>query len=115
MVSLSKVIGLMSCSVVLCLGLSSVAQAGNAPSASDVMKTDSQSDRTGYKENAHKGEVLRVEGENYVIKGANGKEVRLHVDNTTKLDGTIKVGDKIEAQVTEKDHAVSVKHVQPAK
>jgi len=115
MVSIPKIVGLMSCSFVLCLGLSSVAQAGNAPSASDVMKTDSQSDRTGYKENAHKGEVLRVEGENYFIKGADGKEVRLHVDKTSQLDGTIKVGDKIEAQVTEKDHAVSVKHVQPRK
>ena len=115
MVSMLKVVGLMSCGVLLCLGLSSAAQAGNAPSGSDVMKTDSQSDRTGYKENAHKGEVLRVEGENYFIKGTDDKEVRLHVDKTSQVDGTIKVGDKIEAQVTEKDHAVSVKHVQPTK
>ncbi len=115
MVSIPKVVGLMSCGFLLCLGLSNAAQAGNAPSASDVMKTDSQSDPTGYKENVHKGEVLRIEGENYFVKGKDGKEIRLHVDKTSQLDGTVKAGDKIEAQVTEKDHAVSIKHVQPTK
>ena len=38
---------------------------------------------------------------------------RLHADKTTALDGTIKVGDKVEAQAMEKNHAVSIKHVQP--
>ena len=42
-----------------------------------------------------------------------GKEVRLHVDKTTKLEGAFKTGDKVEAQATEKNHAVSMKHVPP--
>ena len=38
MVSISKVVGLMSCGFLLCLGLSNAAQAENAPGPSDVMK-----------------------------------------------------------------------------
>lgn len=59
------------------------------------------------------GDLLKIEGEFYVVKDMAGKEVRLHVDKTTVLDGTIKVGDKVEAQATEKNHAESIKHVQP--
>jgi hypothetical protein len=44
-----------------------------------------------------------------------GKEIRLHVDKTTKLEGSFKAGDKIEARATEKDHALSIKHAQPPK
>ena len=47
-----------------------------------------------------KGEVLKIEGENYTIKDASGKEVRIHVDKTTKAEGTFKVGDKVEARTT---------------
>jgi len=58
------------------------------------------------------GDLLKIEGEFYVVKDAAGKEIRLHVDKSTKLEGSIKTGDKIEAQATEKGHAVSVR---PAK
>jgi len=58
------------------------------------------------------GNLLKIEGEFYVVKDAAGKEVRLHVDKSTKLEGSIKAGDKIEAQATDKGHALSVK---PAK
>ena len=115
MVSILKIVGLMSCGFLLCLGLSNTAQASNEPTASDVMKTNTITDQTGFKENTIKGELVRVEGENYFVKGKDGKEVRLHVDKTSQLDGTFKAGDKIEAQHTEKDHVVSIKHVQPTK
>jgi len=35
------------------------------------------------------------------------------VDKTTVMEGVIKTGDKVEAQATEKNHAASIKHVQP--
>jgi hypothetical protein len=60
-----------------------------------------------------KGDLLKIEGEFYVVKDMAGKEIRLHVDKTTAMDGVIKVGDKIEVQATEKNHAGSIKHVQP--
>jgi alpha-acetolactate decarboxylase len=59
------------------------------------------------------GDLLKIDGEFYVVKDMAGKEIRLHVDKTTTMDSVIKVGDKVEAQATEKNHAASIKHVQP--
>ena len=56
-----------------------------------------------------KGDVLKIEGEYYVLKDPTGMEVRLHVDKTSHLEGEVKAGDKIEAQVTRKGHAESIK------
>lgn len=56
-----------------------------------------------------KGDLLRIDGEFYVVKDTSGKEVRLHVDGTSKLEGTFKAGDKIEAQASDKGHALSIK------
>jgi exosome complex RNA-binding protein Csl4 len=61
------------------------------------------------------GDMLKIDGEFYVVHDMTGKEIRLHVDKDTKLDGDFKTGDKIEAQVTAKGHAVSMKHGNPAK
>jgi uncharacterized protein YdeI (BOF family) len=44
------------------------------------------------------GEVLRFEGNSYIIKDISGKEVRLQVDKATKMDGNLTAGDKIVAQ-----------------
>ena len=63
-----------------------------------------------------KGDLLKIDGEFYVVHDLKGKEIRLHVDQTTKLEGgAFKTGDKVEAQVTEKGHAVSMIHANPAK
>jgi uncharacterized protein YdeI (BOF family) len=62
-----------------------------------------------------KGDLLKIDGEFYVVKDTAGKEIRLHVDKTSQLNGTFKAGDKIEAQATEKNHAVSIRDVQPKK
>ena len=61
------------------------------------------------------GDVLKIEGDSYVVKDMTGKEIRLHVDKTTELEGSFKAGDQIEARATDKDHALSIKHVQPPK
>ena len=47
-----------------------------------------------------KGDVQMIEGEFYFVKDTTGHQVRLHVNNETKLEDRIKVGDKIEARVT---------------
>jgi hypothetical protein len=56
-----------------------------------------------------KGEVLRIEGENYFVKDAAGKEIKLHVNAQTKKEGDIKVGAKVEAQADATGHATSIK------
>ena len=72
------------------------------------------------------GDLLKIDGDYYVVKELRdaGKEIRFHVDKTTNLEGTFKVGDKVEVQATGPsrpfksgfvDHAVSIKHVQSTK
>lgn len=130
MVAISKVIGVLSCSFLLCLGLSNAGQAEHTPAPSDVMKTDSVSDRQGFQsdddkqknvdnkkndaagEKMIKGELIRVENANYFVKVKDGKEVRLHTDKTTQMMGEIKKGDHIEAKVNNKNHALSIRSAQ---
>jgi hypothetical protein len=132
MVAIPKVVGVLSCSFLLCLGLSHAAQAEHPPAPSDVMKTDSVSDRQGFQSDDDKqtnvddekgsnsakgaktikGELSRVEDGNYFVKVKDGKEVRLHTDKTTKMRGDVKKGDHIEAQVNTKHHALSIRSAQ---
>jgi hypothetical protein len=49
------------------------------------------------------------------VHDAAGHEVRLHVDKTTKMDGAFKTGDKVKVEVTDKGHATSIAHADPAK
>jgi uncharacterized membrane protein YcgQ (UPF0703/DUF1980 family) len=129
MVSIPKVVGVLSCGFLLSLGLSNAAQAGNVPGASDVMKTDSVTDRQGFQSDDDKqknvddkmgstraedaktitGELFRVEDGNYFVNVKGGKEVRLHTDKTTKMTGEIKKGDRIEAQMNNQNHALSIR------
>ena len=127
MVSLPKVIGVLSCGFLLCLGLSLSAQAGNAAPTTDEMKADQSDRRQGGQEAGEqqmsdglkgdqstdgkmiKGEVLRIEGDNYFVKGPDGKEVRMHIDNTTQKIESFKQGDRIEAKVNDENHALSIR------
>ena len=44
------------------------------------------------------GEVLRYEGNYYVVRDITGKQIRLYTDKTTKIDGNLSPGDKIVAR-----------------
>jgi|SRR5215831_11403640 len=83
------------------LGMVSLSRATD-PMVSDFSKTKAVS------EQIVKGDVLMREGEFYIVKDTSGHEVRLHVNKETKLDGPVKVGDKIEARVTSEGHATSL-------
>ena len=127
MVSIPKVVRVLSCGLLLCLGLSNAAQAEHAPAPSDLMKTDAQSDRQGFQSDDDKqmndqmgssraegattikGELFHVEDGNYFVKVKDGKEVRLHTDKTTQMMGEIKKGDRIEAKVNDQNHALSIR------
>ena len=109
MVSIPKIIGVISCSVVLGLSLSNAAQARMSPGPCadmnrgqpTLLKCDEDSLR-GIE--TIKGEVLRAEGHNYYIGRFDGKRMWLHVDQTTKISGNIGRGDRIEAKVGEVDY-----------
>jgi hypothetical protein len=58
-----------------------------------------------------KGDVLYWEGQELVVKEVSGREVRLHVNGETKIQGVagkLKTGDKIEASVTPQGHATGI-------
>ena len=96
---MKMLIGLFAFAVIIGVGMASYSYG-----AGDVAAPSTQT---------VKGDLLKIDGEFYVVKDMTGKEIRLHVDKTTALAGAIKAGDKIEAQATEKNHAASIKHVQP--
>ncbi|MGA6826058.1 hypothetical protein ACO9S2_00455 [Nitrospira sp. NS4] len=97
---MKKSIGLFMCAMVLSVGTAAFSYAAG--------------DKAAQASQTVSGDLLKIDGEFYVVKDMSGKEIRLHVDKTTTLDGAVKVGDKVEAQATEKNHAVSMRHVTPA-
>lgn len=57
-----------------------------------------------------KGEVTKIEGDMVTVKDAAGKDHMLHVDKTsTKKEGDIKVGARVEADADDSGHAKSIK------
>ena len=54
------------------------------------------------------GEVVRVEGETYVVRGPDGKETSLHADTTTMKIKEIKAGDRVEVKIDRNNHALSM-------
>ena len=58
-----------------------------------------------------KGTLMRSDGEQYWIKDDNGKEIRIHVDMSTKMDKVVK-GDHVKAYITEKGHATTLQRLE---
>lgn len=98
---MKRLIGLFAFSAVLSVGMAPLTYAAEPMAAPGEMVAPGSQ--------AIKGDLLKIEGEFYVVKEASGKEVRLHVDKTSKLDGTFKAGDKIEAEASPQGHALSIK------
>jgi hypothetical protein len=61
-----------------------------------------------------RGKIMKIENAFYTVKDMGGKEVRLHVDQSTQRgqvnlkDEEFKEGDRIEAYMTPKGHALSI-------
>ncbi len=54
-----------------------------------------------------KGTLVGIEGEYFSIKDNDGKQYRIHVDKSTKLD-TVKLGDLVKAYVTDQGHTTTL-------
>jgi hypothetical protein len=56
------------------------------------------------------GEILRIEGDLFVLRGSAEPEIRLRVDdNTVRLDtDRFQVGDVVIADVTPEGHAITI-------
>ena len=112
MVSVPKIIGLLSCGVVLCLGLADASQAfrldpcanrkGSLPNLVGCSKEAQQGIQT------IKGEVLRVEGNTLVVERFNGQEVELPVAAALRNGQVFHPGDWIEAKVNREKHVLAI-------
>ena len=122
MKTIPNAVGILSCSVLLCLGLSNAAKADALSATADM--SAGQSEREGGQDglradqdkmkglkSSHtvKGEVLSVEGNTYYLQEPDGKAVRLHTDQTTRKIGNIYQGARVEAQVNDRGHALSIR------
>jgi hypothetical protein len=54
------------------------------------------------------GEILRIQDDLYYVKDPRGKEVVLHVDESTQKSGEFREGDNFKAEVTEGDHVLKL-------
>jgi hypothetical protein len=121
MVAIPKIIGVMTCSLVLSLGLSdamATERVGPDPCAErkggqpNLLQCDEET-RQGI--DTVKGEVLRLEGNNVLVQRFDGKEVKLHIDATTQMSGYLGRGERIEAKVSNMDdqkHAMSIRQLE---
>lgn len=111
MVCTHKVVGVLSCSFFLCLGLSTVASAADqfnsGHSDGKIWTVDDKDRFVSGKE--VKGEIVKIDGENYVVREASGAEVRMHVNAGTEKRANLipKVGEHVLAKVDAKGHALS--------
>jgi hypothetical protein len=124
MVSIPKIVGVMSCAIVLCLGLSHASQAAEKISPDPCAeRKGGQANLTKCTEEAQmgietiKGELLRIDGETYSVKKYDGKEAALHVDGNTQIYGNVREGDSIEAKTQklegDRQHTISIKPLKP--
>ena len=54
------------------------------------------------------GNVVRVEGDTYFVRGRDGQEISLHADTTTMKTEKIKPGDRVEVKIDQNNHALSM-------
>src|SRR6185503_21249856 len=113
MASLPKLVGILSFSFLLCLGVVDVVAAVDDMKMGRSGGKDGEADRKGTTldmQGVHiiQGDVMRVEGGTYHVKGLDGKEMSLRADNTTMRTEKIKVGDRIEAKIDENNFALSL-------
>ena len=121
MVSISKIVGLLSCGLLLWLGLSHTAQAGSAAQTSHPASPADPAGRKGSQVDAHgpreklkpshriEGQLLRVEGKDYFMMGKEGSEILLYSNPTTRKIGNISQGDRIVATVNDQNHMRSIR------
>jgi hypothetical protein len=55
-----------------------------------------------------KGTLSKIEGEYYIVKTDDGKEVKAHFNDKTQKVGAIKEGAMVEVYVDDKGHATKI-------
>jgi hypothetical protein len=100
MLSITKLVSVLSCGVLLCFGLSHAAYAADEVGASRLQQAK-----------VIKGDLVHVDYGDYLIKEKDGKEVRVHTDKKTQIMGQVKKGDRVEAKVDDQNNALSIRSI----
>lgn len=100
---MNRVLWSLMVSIALILGSAGAALAADPMSEKEA--TPSIKERIT--KDAVKGTLMKIEGEYYWIKDNDGKEVRIHVDKSTKLDKVVE-GDHVKAYITDKGHTTTL-------
>ena len=86
----------------LCFG-AGVAQAANPMSDKEATPTIKER----ITKDTVKGTLMKTDGEYYWIKDSDGKEVKVHVDKSTKMDKVV-VGDMVKAYINDQGHTTTL-------
>lgn len=95
-----KVLRVLSCGVGLCLMLSQAAHA--APAVEEGATRLAQA-------KVIKGDLVRIDYGDYLIKEKDGQEIRLHINKKTQMMGQLKKGDRVEAKVDDQNNALTIR------
>jgi hypothetical protein len=94
----------LSILTVVILGVGAgIAEAANPMSDKEAKPTLGER----FTKNTIKGTLMKMEGEYMWIKDTDGKESRIHVDKSTKLDKVV-VGDTVKAYITDQGHTTTL-------
>ena len=96
MLSINKVIGVLSCGVLLCLGLSAAHASEEGAKRLEQAKVI-------------KGDLVRIDYGDYIVKDKDGNEVRVHTDKKTQVMGQISKGDRVEAKVDDQNKVMLIR------
>ncbi len=80
----------------------------NPPAGAPSTSAPPPGNHTQIGSNLIMGEVLNIEKDRYVVRGADGKEITLKIDGGTRIVGTPRVGDRIEAEVSSDRRAANI-------
>jgi hypothetical protein len=118
MASISTTIAVMSCGLLLCSSYGASAademKAGQFVSRKSGLTVERIKSEEGKQKGFQtiRGEVLRIEHENYFVKQYDGREVQLQIDEMTQMTGNIGQGEQIEAKVDNQNHAMAIRSAQ---
>jgi cold shock CspA family protein len=98
MVSILKVTGVLSCGVLLCLGLSQAAHAVEGEGANRLAQAK-----------VINGNLVRIDYGDYIVKAKDGQEVHVHMTKKTQMMGQLAKGDRVEVKVDDQNNALSIR------
>lgn len=104
---MSRTMSMFAVAAVLVAGAVGTVQAAD-PMAN---KEASPSMKERIMEDAVKGTVLKVDGNTIRIRDEDGKEVKLHIDSSTKMDKVMS-GDRVKAYHTEQGHVTTLERME---